>query len=172
MRKKTLLSRTRLAIVALSVGMGVLAGCGGGGNSGGSSTGAKQTSSTGAKQAPAAPGPKKVQGGKLPMRMGEMFFRPKQVTASAGKLRVTENNVGQVTHEFILVRSSAAPGSLASPGGAVDEKKLRVVGEIADVAPGKSKAKTFNLKPGSYVYICNVPGHYSAGMRGALSVVR
>lgn len=162
MQKRILVNRTRVTIVALTVAAGALAGCDGGGDSGGSSTGAKQK--------PPAPGPKKAQGGKLPMQMGEMFFRPKQVTASAGKLRVTEKNGGQVTHEFILVRSSAAPGSLAAPGGEVDEKTLRIVGEIADVAPGKSKAKTFNLKPGSYVYICNVPGHYSAGMNGALSV--
>jgi uncharacterized cupredoxin-like copper-binding protein len=161
-------SGTRVAIVALTAALGALAGCGGGDDSGGGSTGASQTPS--ASTSAPAPGAEKAQKGKLPMSMGEMFFRPKQVTVSPGKLRVTEKNAGQVLHEFILVRSSASPGSLPAPGGSVDEKKLRVIGEIPDVAPGESKAKTFNLKPGSYVYICNVPGHYSAGMNGALTV--
>ena len=104
------------------------------------------------------------------MQMGEMFFRPKQATAASGRLRITERNVGQVTHEFILVRSSADPSSFPAPGGSVDEAKLKVMGEIADVTPGQTKSKTFHLKPGKYAFICNVPGHYSAGRYGGLSV--
>jgi uncharacterized cupredoxin-like copper-binding protein len=43
-------------------------------------------------------------------------------------------------------------------------------GEIPEQEPGKSASHTLMLKPGAYVYICNVPGHYAAGMRGTLTV--
>jgi uncharacterized cupredoxin-like copper-binding protein len=45
-----------------------------------------------------------------------------------------------------------------------------VIGEIADVGPGRSRTKTFNLEKGSYVLFCNLPGHYKAGMKARLTV--
>jgi uncharacterized cupredoxin-like copper-binding protein len=36
------------------------------------------------------------------------------------------------------------------------------------VSPGKSASLTVTLKRGSYAYICTVPGHAQAGMKGTL----
>jgi uncharacterized cupredoxin-like copper-binding protein len=36
------------------------------------------------------------------------------------------------------------------------------------VSPGKSASLTVTLKPGNYPYICTVPGHAAAGMKGTL----
>jgi uncharacterized cupredoxin-like copper-binding protein len=36
------------------------------------------------------------------------------------------------------------------------------------VGPGKSASLTVTLKAGSYPYICTVPGHAAAGMKGTL----
>ena len=33
------------------------------------------------------------------MQMGEFYFKPKQVAVSAGKVRITESNVGKAPHE-------------------------------------------------------------------------
>jgi uncharacterized cupredoxin-like copper-binding protein len=44
------------------------------------------------------------------------------------------------------------------------------VGEIAAQKPGRSATRTFRLKPGKYVYICNVAGHHQSGMYGRLVV--
>ena len=38
------------------------------------------------------------------------------------------------------------------------------VGAVAELAAGQSKKLTLNLVAGHYVLICNVPGHYAAGM--------
>ncbi|MEA2312683.1 MAG: hypothetical protein QOE28_2651, partial [Solirubrobacteraceae bacterium] len=35
---------------------------------------------------------------------------------------------------------------------------------------GAAKALTLNLKPGHYALICNLPGHYTAGMYADLTV--
>jgi uncharacterized cupredoxin-like copper-binding protein len=44
------------------------------------------------------------------------------------------------------------------------------VGEISETDGGAFKSHTFNLKPGHYVFVCNIPGHYANGMRGELTV--
>jgi uncharacterized cupredoxin-like copper-binding protein len=44
------------------------------------------------------------------------------------------------------------------------------VGEIAETEPGKTGTHTFKLKAGNYVMICNIAGHYQAGMYGTLVV--
>jgi uncharacterized cupredoxin-like copper-binding protein len=38
------------------------------------------------------------------------------------------------------------------------------------VKPGKSASLTVTLKKGKYTYICTVPGHAQAGMKGTLTV--
>ena len=35
---------------------------------------------------------------------------------------------------------------------------------------GGTKTLTLNLKPGTYVFYCSVPGHRAAGMEGKLTV--
>jgi uncharacterized cupredoxin-like copper-binding protein len=52
----------------------------------------------------------------------------------------------------------------------VIEKKIQRLGEISDLKPGAAGAMTLSLKAGSYVLICNQPGHYKAGMVANLSV--
>ena len=38
------------------------------------------------------------------------------------------------------------------------------------IGPGKSASITVTLKRGTYTYICTVPGHAAAGMKGKLKV--
>jgi uncharacterized cupredoxin-like copper-binding protein len=71
---------------------------------------------------------------------------------------VTASRIARMLDRRIL----PTKGKEASEAGAV--------GEIREQKPGKSGARTFKLKPGRYVYICNAPGHYKAGMRGTLTV--
>lgn len=46
----------------------------------------------------------------------------------------------------------------------VDEDKAADKGEVSELDPGKAGSLTVNLKAGTYLLICNVPGHYTAGM--------
>ncbi|MCB0866788.1 MAG: hypothetical protein KDB58_13825 [Solirubrobacterales bacterium] len=54
--------------------------------------------------------------------------------------------------------------------GDVDEDALNVRGEVSETPPGESGKVALNLKRGKYVMFCNVPGHYSQGMYGKLTV--
>jgi uncharacterized cupredoxin-like copper-binding protein len=46
----------------------------------------------------------------------------------------------------------------------VDEDEAHDLGEVAELDPGKSGALRIEMKPGTYILYCNVPGHYMAGM--------
>jgi uncharacterized cupredoxin-like copper-binding protein len=46
----------------------------------------------------------------------------------------------------------------------VDEDKAGDKGEVSELDPGKSGSLTVNLKAGKYLLICNVVGHFAAGM--------
>jgi uncharacterized cupredoxin-like copper-binding protein len=86
-------------------------------------------------------------------------------------------NEGKVEHELVLFKTDMDPAKLPTEaGGAVDEEKLdkvaEEIGEIADVEPGDSKSGQFDLKPGTYVMFCNLPGHYANGMYGSVKVTR
>jgi len=93
---------------------------------------------------------------------------PAAITTKPGRFTVTLENTGSIPHEFVLLKTDAAPGSLAVKGGRVDEGTS--VGEVSETNGGARKSTTFRLKPGKYVYVCNIPGHYGDGMRGQLIV--
>ena len=48
---------------------------------------------------------------------------------------------------------------------------LRVAGKTsAKVQPGKTGVLVVTLRKGKYAYLCTVPGHAAAGMKGVLTV--
>lgn len=124
-----------------------------------------ETSET--SQTPATAGP---VSGKLTVKMDEFSFTPKDSTIKAGTLKLTAPNVGKATHELVILRTNTDPAALPQKGGEVDESTS--IGELADVAPGASKSGTFKLKAGKYAIVCNLPGHYAAGMYGSFTVVQ
>lgn len=109
-----------------------------------------------------------VTGPRTTVSMTDFAFRPEALSARAGKLRVTAENHGGAEHELVLIRTMRRADALPREGAQASEAGS--VGEIPEQEPGKSESHTFVLKPGAYVYICNVPGHYAAGMHGTLTV--
>ena len=125
------------------------------------------TGTTATSTTPASPTPVKS----VNMIMTDYKFAPDNVTVAAGKVPITQKNAGGVEHEFVLLKTDKAAGSFRVEGSQIDEDTAGTsIGEIEDVAPGKSKSKTFNLKPGKYVFVCNLPGHYAGGMYGSMTV--
>ena len=93
-------------------------------------------------------------------------------TPSAGADGVTFRvaNDGAVLHEFVVVRSDAAPDGLPQAAGGADESQLDVVGRIDQWPGGDVREATFTLTAGEYLLICNLPGHYQLGMTVAFTV--
>ena len=96
-----------------------------------------------------------------------MFFAA-TLTTTSGRVAIKATNKGGTVHELVLLRTDADPAKLPMEGGEVDESAS--VGEIPDVEPGKSGSETFDLKPGKYVMVCALPGHYEGGMYGSVTV--
>jgi uncharacterized cupredoxin-like copper-binding protein len=76
-------------------------------------------------------------------------------------------------HEMVLiwVKDPKAALPMDSKEDKVVEDKVKHLGEVSDLEPGTSGTLKRNLKPGSYLLVCNQPGHYHAGMWATLTVV-
>lgn len=163
MQKKFLLMALgALAILALGA---VASGCGSSDDSASTSAESAESSEATSTTAPAAGGET------LSIKMDEYKFIPADATAKAGSVTIDAENVGNMPHELVLAKSDLDPAKLpTTSNGEVDEEALDVIGEAPDVAPGDTGSFSADLEPGSYVMICNLPGHYAAGMYGTLTV--
>jgi nitrite reductase (NO-forming) len=81
---------------------------------------------------------------------GDLWFEPTNITLDAGEpTNLTLTNSGRVFHDLTIpdldVTLGADPGDTVTTGISIDE-------------------------PGTYEFLCTVPGHADAGMRGTVAV--
>jgi uncharacterized cupredoxin-like copper-binding protein len=100
--------------------------------------------------------------------LSEFKVSPSPKSVSHGKVTFTVKNQGDMEHELVVIKTSKAASKLPVSGNRASDKGA--VGEVEDIAGGKSKKLTLNLKAGHYVLICNLPGHYKGGMRSDFTV--
>jgi uncharacterized cupredoxin-like copper-binding protein len=105
--------------------------------------------------------------GKVGVALSEFKINPTASQAPAGKVTFNVKNAGTVPHEFVVLKTDKAAGSLLQ-GSRADETGN--VGETGDLQPGAAKTLALNLKPGHYALICNLPGHYKAGQHTDFTV--
>jgi len=94
-------------------------------------------------------------------------------SAQSGDITFNISNEGPSTHEFVIFETDLAPDALpTNDDGTVDEEGDGVehIDEVEDIASGSDATLDVDLEPGSYVFICNLPGHYKAGMHTAFTV--
>lgn len=77
-------------------------------------------------------------------------------------------------HEMIVIKLDPVGKPLAyiDDQERVDEEKVNDRGEVSELDPGKSGTLTLDLDAGDYLLICNVPGHFAAGMWSELKVTQ
>jgi azurin len=108
----------------------------------------------------------------------ELRFQPATLSATADQ-PVTVNFENRSTHEhnWVLVNGSDDVAQQVDEAGVAtgmghgyipDDSNIvahinLLIGESSDLA-------SFTLPAGSYTFLCTVPGHYAAGMKGTLSV--
>ena len=93
----------------------------------------------------------------------------------AGTTTFNLQNLGTIAHEFLVVRSDKSATELLASVDAgtnrIDEEQLNVIDEQPEYEPGVPGMVTVNLEAGHYVVMCNIAGHYNAGMYADLEVV-
>jgi uncharacterized cupredoxin-like copper-binding protein len=95
-----------------------------------------------------------------------------ETSAAAGPVAFEVENQGPSTHEFVVVKTDLAPDALPTDeNGDVDEEGdgITPVDELEDIEDGDSPTLEVDLEAGSYVVLCNLPGHYRQGMHAALT---
>jgi uncharacterized cupredoxin-like copper-binding protein len=107
--------------------------------------------------------------------MGGMSLRANVTSVKAGKITFDVTNLSRsIVHEMIVVavENPNAPLPYDYNTGQIPEKQVKMLGETSEMEPNAEKAITLDLKPGAYLLICNVPGHYAAGMWTPLTVTQ
>ncbi|EOV1171820.1 sulfocyanin-like copper-binding protein [Vibrio fluvialis] len=76
------------------------------------------------------------------------------------------NSSKTMVHEMLVVKVNHFHESLPYQANEarVIEDKVQDFGEVSELEPGRSGSLTVNLKPGKYLLLCNIPGHYEMGM--------
>ena len=103
----------------------------------------------------------------LDMSKATMGVKATPATARAGVFSFHVTNTSKDTvHEMIVMYldDPTKPLPYIDKDSKVDEDKAGDKGEVSELDPGKSGELTVVLKPGKYLLICNVAGHFVAGM--------
>ena len=83
---------------------------------------------------------------------GQLKFNTTKLTAKAGSDSFDFTNDAPISHDFTVETSSGQKVG-ATP-----------------IFSGGTKSFTATLKPGTYKFLCTVPGHAAAGMQGTITV--
>ncbi|HEX4115268.1 MAG TPA: plastocyanin/azurin family copper-binding protein [Solirubrobacteraceae bacterium] len=82
---------------------------------------------------------------------GQLRYTTKNLSAKAGKITIDFKNMSPLMHNMTIAKGTTVLA--ATP-----------------TFQGGARALTLQLKPGTYVFYCSVPGHRQAGMEGKLTV--
>jgi uncharacterized cupredoxin-like copper-binding protein len=114
----------------------------------------------------ASTGPKPANG-PVAVKLSEFKVASTATSATGPHVTFDVSNAGKVKHEMVVLRTTKGAGQLGS-GQRI--KETGHVGEVGELQPGASKTLALNLKPGHYALVCNLPGHYMAGMHTDFTV--
>ncbi|HEV3071488.1 MAG TPA: plastocyanin/azurin family copper-binding protein [Solirubrobacteraceae bacterium] len=111
-----------------------------------------------AVKAPGAGKPAVEQNGKLQIDAdptGQLAYVTSKAIATAGPVTITMGNNSGVAHNLAVQLGTGPSGPVLG---------------ATKIIPKGSATASFNLKPGTYTFFCQVPGHRQAGMEGTLTV--
>lgn len=110
--------------------------------------------------------------------MMRLAAHPAQVPA--GKVSLRAVNTGAWPHEVVVMplaagqdigqRRVGGDGKVDETGSLGEASRTCAIGTGHGIAPGAAGWTTLTLRPGRYELICNLRGHYAAGMYSQLDV--
>jgi uncharacterized cupredoxin-like copper-binding protein len=112
----------------------------------------------------------------IDIELDDFVIRPNQSRAQPGTIIFNIQNVGELEHELVVVRSDLDTAELPRlPDNAgADESELDVVDRSDPVPPGEEAELSLELDVGKYILICNLApngdSHYLNGMYTSFEV--
>ena len=94
-------------------------------------------------------------------------------TIKSGKTTITSTNSGVAQHELLVFKSNLAPAAFpVDAAGNIKEEGAGValVSDGDNIDPLGSQVRSLDLVPGTYLFVCNIPGHFKAGMFTTVTV--
>jgi uncharacterized cupredoxin-like copper-binding protein len=93
-------------------------------------------------------------------------------TLHSGTVTLRVHNEGPDQHELIIVPGTKSSLPLRKDGLTVDEETVESSepGSLEPGEPGSTRDLTVDLRPGRYVFFCNMEGHFMAGMHAEVEV--
>jgi uncharacterized cupredoxin-like copper-binding protein len=92
----------------------------------------------------------------------------------AGTVVLEAANFGTIPHELLVFKSDLPPsGFPLDPDGNIieDGPGINLVSDGDNLDPGTTQSRTVDLtQPGTYLFLCNIPGHFKAGMYSPVTV--
>ena len=91
-------------------------------------------------------------------------------SVAAGRFVLNIRNAGTQARELQIIRTDAAADALPYNTVAQQAKPADKVAERESIRSTATAHLTVDLPAGHYVLLCDIPGHYAAGMRVSLDV--
>lgn len=93
----------------------------------------------------------------------------------AGETLYVATNSGTIPHEVVYLRTDRPVDDLPIDDNDKVNRFAEGIEDLGvirtdDLVPGATVRKLFDLPAGNYVLICNIPGHYRAGMFVAFTI--
>ena len=101
------------------------------------------------------------------MGSGMMSIRTDKSTVKTGEIHFVATNWSRrLVHEMLVVAVENPNAPLPYDYGTakIPEEKVKALGEVAELEPNEAGTLDVKLAAGSYLLICNVAGHFAAGM--------
>jgi uncharacterized cupredoxin-like copper-binding protein len=98
-----------------------------------------------------------------------------KTSVKTGKITFeVKNDASMTEHEMVVIKLKHKADKLPMIAGAdrVDEDKLKSMGEVSELKPGTGGKLALKMPAGNYVLICNIKGHYMAGMWSTFTVTK
>ncbi|HLX34953.1 MAG TPA: sulfocyanin-like copper-binding protein [Candidatus Limnocylindrales bacterium] len=117
--------------------------------------------------------PTSAQQAYIPAALSEWHIAA-PTTIKAGSVILEAGNFGTIQHELLVFKSDLAPSQypVDANGNIVEAGPgISLVSDGDNIDPGATQTRTVDLtQPGTYLFVCNIPGHFKAGMYSAITV--
>ena len=109
----------------------------------------------------------------LKVQLREFKVQLASTSLTPGHRTLEIDNVGKAQHELLVFRSDLDPSRYPLDNGDINEEGpgISLISDGENIDPGKHQARVVDLTaPGKYLFVCNIPGHFKAGMFVSVTV--